>query len=203
LAWSLEAAALAWIAGRTGSRWALHGCTAVFVLALARLAGVDALLRESVVLLNPRFLAFATTAAALLLAARWNRAALPAPGFYVAGHAILLWGLVLDALGWVSRTTAPDNLASARSTAVSILMAAYAVLLVALGVGRRSALDRILGLLLIAAIVAKLYLYDVWRISRGMYRVAAFAGLGVFLLITSYLYSRHRSSIESWWRDRS
>jgi hypothetical protein len=31
--------------------------------------------------------------------------------------------------------------------------------------------------------------------------VAAFAGLGIFLLITSYLYSRYRGTIESWWRD--
>jgi hypothetical protein len=157
----------------------------------------------SATLVNPRFLAFTATAGALWLAARWTAPGRERPVLYVAGHTVMLWGLVLETLGWISRTTAPDNLANARSTAVSILMAAYAVLLVARGVSARSVLDRVLGLVLIAAIVAKLYLYDVWRIDRGMYRVAAFAGLGIFLLLMSYLYSRHRASIESWWRERS
>jgi hypothetical protein len=29
----------------------------------------------------------------------------------------------------------------------------------------------------------------------------AFVALGVLLLATSYLYSRYRTKIESWWKD--
>jgi len=38
-------------------------------------------------------------------------------------------------------------------------------------------------------VVVKLYLYDVWLLG-GFYRMAAFAILGVMLLVMSYLYSR-------------
>jgi len=112
----------------------------------------------------------------------------------------MIWVLMLEVLGWAARATSAENLTNLQSTSMSILLAAYSVLLVALGVAVRSALNRILGLGLIGAVVLKLYFYDVWLISR-MYRVAAFAGLGVLLLVTSYLYSRYRSSIEDWWRD--
>jgi uncharacterized membrane protein len=81
-------------------------------------------------------------------------------------------------------------------------MACYAVLLVGAGVIYRSALNRILGLGLIGVVVAKLYLYDVWLLVR-IYRIAAFGVLGALLLLTSYVYSRNRVSIENWWNDRN
>ena len=71
--------------------------------------------------------------------------------------------------------------------------------LVAAGVVRQSTLNRILGLGLIGLVVAKLYLYDVWLLGL-LYRMAAFAALGVLLLAMSYLYSHFRESIERWWQ---
>ena len=61
-------------------------------------------------------------------------------------------------------------------------------------------INRVLGLGLIGLVVAKLYLYDVWLLVR-IYRIAAFAVLGALLLITSYLYSRYKEKIETWWKD--
>jgi len=77
--------------------------------------------------------------------------------------------------------------------------AAYAVTMVAGGALRRHDLTRVLGIGLIALVVLKLYLYDVWFLAP-LYRMAAFAILGVLLLAMSYLYSRFRGSIESWWK---
>jgi uncharacterized membrane protein len=51
-------------------------------------------------------------------------------------------------------------------------------------------------------VVMKLYLYDVWEL-RLIYRVLAFAGLGGLLLLMSFLYSRYRTSIESWLQDEN
>ncbi|HVX65502.1 MAG TPA: DUF2339 domain-containing protein [Bryobacteraceae bacterium] len=204
MAWALEAAALAWIAARTRD-WRLEAASlAVFVLAGARLLAVDARMYPNPAvysaLWNVRFLTFAVTVAALWAAARWLTARLTAAPAYVAGHFLLLWGLALEVLAWAERRASAPDIANLQSASISILLAAYAVLLVAAGVARRSPLDRILGLGLLAVVVLKLYLYDVWQITRGMYRVAAFAGLGIFLLITSYLYSRFRGSVEAWWR---
>ena len=97
---------------------------------------------------------------------------------------------------------APENLTSAQSAAISILMACYALLLIAAGVLYRSTIDRVVGLSLIGLVIAKLYLYDVWLLVR-IYRIVAFGALGALLLLTSYVYSRNRASIENWWNERN
>jgi len=207
IVWALQAAALAWIGARTGEKRTISPSLLVFVLVLARLFTADASLYSGVqsytAFWNARLLTFAIAAAALWVTAWWTRAGPAALAPYLAGHFVMLWALGAEVIGLVNRSVAPQDLQNARSTAISILMALYAVLLVGLGVAGHSALNRILGLGLIGVVVLKLYLYDVWLISRGMYRVAAFAGLGILLIVTSYLYSRYRGSIDAWWRDES
>lgn len=200
MAWALEGAALAWIAARTTGRRLVWASLTVFGLTTIRLLSLDSRMYADATFGNARFLTFLTAAVALWLAAYWIRTGQAPVVTYVAGHFVLLWGLTLEVLAWAERSASAPNVANLQSVAISILLAGYAVILVAIGFRKRSALNRILGLMLIAAVVAKLYLYDVWQMTRGMYRVAAFAGLGIFLLITSYLYSRYRGAIESLWR---
>jgi uncharacterized membrane protein len=78
-------------------------------------------------------------------------------------------------------------------------MAVYASALVVAGVALRSALNRILGLGLFALVIMKLYLLDVWSLSRG-FRITAFLALGGLLLLVSYLYSRYKPALERLWR---
>jgi uncharacterized membrane protein len=106
----------------------------------------------------------------------------------------------MEDLGWAARNWSGANLSSVETVSVSILWALYAVLLVALGVAFRFAPNRVLGLGLIGLVVLKLYAYDVWQVAR-IYRILAFVGLGLLLLATSYLYSRYRPAIESWWKQ--
>ena len=200
MAWALEGAALAWIAARMNGRRLVWASLAVFGLTLIRLLTLDSWMYSDATFGNSRFLTFLTCAVALWLTTYWTRTGLQPPITYVAGHFVLLWGLALEVLEWAGRSAPAPSIASLQSASISILLAGYAVILVAIGFAKRSVLNRILGLLLIAAVVAKLYLYDVWQMTRGMYRVAAFAGLGMFLLITSYLYSRYRGTIETLWR---
>ena len=114
----------------------------------------------------------------------------------------MLWGLGLEAIEWTARNVSPENLRSAQSAAVSILMACYAVVLIAAGIIYRSGVNRLAGLGLIAVVVVKLYFYDVWLLVR-IYRIVAFGALGGLLLLTSYVYSRNRAAIENWWNDRN
>ncbi len=206
MGWAIEGAALAWIGARMRSRALAWASIGVLALGLVRLLAADTRLYADPAayrtLWNARFLTFAIYAGALFAAARWLHIEAAGLGTYIAGHFVLLWALMLEVFGWAARTAAPADLGTLRSTAASILSAGYAVMLVGLGVALRSALNRALGLGLIVVVVLKLYLYDVWQIRGGMYRVAAFAVLGALLLIVSYLYSRFRGSIESWWRDR-
>ncbi|HEX8985302.1 MAG TPA: DUF2339 domain-containing protein [Bryobacteraceae bacterium] len=204
VAWALEGAALAWIAARSREARLAAVAPAVLALAVLRVLAVDSHMYSSTsdyaLFANARFLAFAATATALWFTVRSISHIRAAASTYICGHLILLWGLSLEVLAWAERNAPAPDVANLQSAAISILLAAYAVILVAAGVARRTPLNRILGLALLALVVMKLYLFDVWRITRGMYRVAAFAGLGVLLLITSYLYSRFRDSVEAWWR---
>jgi uncharacterized membrane protein len=114
---------------------------------------------------------------------------------YLAGHIVLLWALVMETMGWAERTAAPQDVSAVSTVAVSILMAFYALALIVAGVATRIAINRLSGLGLMALVVAKLYLIDVWQLSRG-FRITAFLGLGALLLLVSYLYSRFKPALE-------
>jgi uncharacterized membrane protein len=187
--WAAEAAAIVWIGTRLGEQRAVRAATVLLGLVVARLALSDAGVNVDTTFLNARFLAFAAAATAFWATAWWVREGRVATTTYVTGHAVMLWGLALEAVGWAARTASPENFASVASTAVSVIAAAYAVLLVAGGAAWRHAASRLLGIGLIGIVVLKLYLYDVWLL-RAFYRMAAFAILGVMLLVMSYLYSR-------------
>ena len=206
MAWALEMAALVWIGSRTNSKAMGYAGLAVFVLVLCRLNYVDAWMYSWAagynLIANARFLTFVIAAATAWASAFWIGAGARALIFYLGGHYVMLWALGLEALGWVARDVSPENLGSAQSAAISILMACYAVLMIGGGVLYRSAINRIAGLGLIGVVIGKLYLYDVWLLVR-VYRIAAFGALGALLLLTSYVYSRNRASIENWWNERN
>ncbi len=191
--WAAEAAAMAWIGARLGQRRAVLSAAGVLGLVLLRLAFSDAQMyagsAEYTLLANARFLAFAASAAAFWAFAWWVREGRLATGAYATGHAAMLWGLALEAAGWSARTASPENFRSVASTSISVIAAAYAVLLVAGGAARKHAGSRLMGMGLIGLVVLKLYLYDVWLLG-AFYRMAAFAILGVMLLVMSYVYSR-------------
>lgn len=202
LSWALEAAALVWIGTRTGEDRIWFGALAVYAFVFVRLYTFDSFMLEAhrTLLWNGRFLTFVVSAVSFWLGAYWLKSMRPPAALaYSAGHLVMLSACLFEYNDW-ALTTNPDNQSSVVAIGVSILMALYAVGLISIGVGFRSVLDRILGLGLIGLVVLKLYLYDVWEASR-LFRTVAFVALGVLLLLTSYLYSRFRPTIENWWKD--
>ena len=100
---------------------------------------------------------------------------------------------VIRLLGlWAAAEATPETRVSVMSELDSTFLAVYGVAMIALAVVRRSTVDRAIGLSVIGIVIAKLYLYDVWRLER-FYRISAFVGLGVLLLAASFVYSRFRS----------
>jgi uncharacterized membrane protein len=168
-------------------------------LAVIRLFGLDIFVysasSEYSTLLNTRFLTFAVFTAALWLAARFLVPAVDAALAYIAGHAILLFGLSLEIGGWVSRNILPENQSGVQIVAISVTLAIYAMILVMIGVKTQASIHRLLGLALAVLVVAKLYLVDVWVLGR-LFRITAFLALGVLLLALSYLYSRLRPVLD-------
>ncbi|MBV9306908.1 MAG: DUF2339 domain-containing protein, partial [Acidobacteriaceae bacterium] len=206
VAWSMQAAALTWIGLRFQSQKAVAGALFVFALVFIRLLLSDSSMfpdaRAYQLLFNRRFATFVIAAISSFISAYWaSSISRPiALTEYFGGHVVLLWGLTTEVIGWAERSTPPQNLLSVETVAVSILFGIYAVILVSVGVGTRTAINRIAGLGLIGIVIVKLYLFDVWQLGR-VYRISAFVALGLLLLGTSFLYSRFRRLIESLWKD--
>src|SRR5580704_16668724 len=76
-----------------------------------------------------------------------------------------------------------------RDFTYSALGMAYGAMLMVVGFLRRSAFVRWQPLLLIAATIAKVFIYDVSQLDRG-YRIVSFMVLGVLLLAISFVYQR-------------
>jgi uncharacterized membrane protein len=76
-----------------------------------------------------------------------------------------------------------------RDFTYSSLWMAYGAMLMLVGILRRSAFVRWQALLLIAATIVKVFVYDVSQLDRG-YRIVSFIVLGVLLLAISFVYQR-------------
>ena len=204
--WALEAAALTWLGARFDRVRLQMAASLVFALVLIRLVALDSAMYSIdyyySAFANRRFLTFAVSAASLWIASRFVRTRESQSVAYGAGHLVMLWALGLEVAGWAGRTSDPQDVANVVSTGISILMAVYASALVVAGVARRSALNRVLGLGLFALVIVKLYLLDVWSLSRG-FRITAFLALGGLLLLVSYLYSRFKPALERLWRPET
>jgi uncharacterized membrane protein len=114
---------------------------------------------------------------------------------YVIGHACLLYAVMRELNTWAMHNLDPLARASFISESVSVFLALYAVAMITSGVMRRLPADRVIGLVVIGIVVAKLYFYDVWLLTR-FYRVSAFVALGILLLAASYVYSRFKDKLD-------
>jgi uncharacterized membrane protein len=196
IAWVIQAAACAWLAHKFASSRLTFGAGILLVLVLVRLVVRDAEVHTNA-FFNARLLVFVVSAAGYLFAGWCLKEPVGAAFTYCTGHLILLAGLALEIYSWAERSAA--DIASAATTGISILTAVYALALIAAGAALCSALNRLFGLALLAVVIAKLYLIDVWALNRG-FRILAFIGLGALLLLVSYLYSRFRPMMEKWWK---
>ena len=164
-------------------------------LAAMLLGTGGALLHLGFALRGPAFFNrdFATAAGALvvLAAAAWlfrsaaadDRAAtLP---HAIAPLAVVLFNILL--LVALERQLSLAFTSAAADFAFSAAMALQAALMVALGFWQRVALVRWIGLLLFAATIVKVVLYDLRNMGTG-YRVVSYLALGALLLGVSYAY---------------
>jgi uncharacterized membrane protein len=113
---------------------------------------------------------------------------------YIVGHMLMILGLHLEFFAYIDSRTDLTASTSIKTLVSSIILAGYGFLFISFGFARRAALPRILGLILFAIVVLKLYVYDIWLLDR-IYRMIAFIALGAILVAGSYLYSRFRDKL--------
>ena len=80
-----------------------------------------------------------------------------------------------------------------RQAMISITSAIYAAGLIMTGLRRHYAPIRYFGILVFAGTILKVFMIDLASLDR-IYRVVSVIGLGVLLLMTSYLYHQTRAT---------
>lgn len=113
------------------------------------------------------------------------------PWAWVVAHGCVLIASFRLAGIWALHNVAAADQASFISETGSVLLAVYGIAILAYGIARESNIARTLGLVLLGIVAGKLYLYDVWLLTR-FYRITAFVALGALLLLASYMYSRFK-----------
>lgn len=110
---------------------------------------------------------------------------------YLTAHGCFLIGVLRELELWTTHHYPPETRWSMLSEIDSVFLGIYAFVMIASGVLRKIPIDRLFGLTLVAIVVVKLYLYDIWGLAT-FYRISAFVALGIILLAASYIYTRLR-----------
>lgn len=87
------------------------------------------------------------------------------------------------------------SITNRKNATISVFWTLYAILLITLGIMKRSAYLRWTALILFGITVGKVFLIDLTVLSTPL-RIISFMVLGVILLVASYLYFKFRSRLE-------
>ena len=210
IGWFVEAGMLLWVANRIRSEFLNGFAAGVLVLGIARLLLFDNFYSTRLIF-NSRMATHAVAIAVLAVVAWYGskrndeRGQIAAASAIVALNVLALVALsgevsdyyaqkmsaVRPRLGQWNRSDRPSfrEMEIARDFTYSALWMGYGAILMVIGFWRRSAFVRWQGLLLIAATIVKVFVYDVSQLDRG-YRILSFIVLGVLLLAISFAYQR-------------
>jgi uncharacterized membrane protein len=210
IGWFVEAGVLLWVANRIKSDFLNVFALGALVLGVIRLLTIDNFYTTQFIF-NLRMATYAV-AVAVLGAVAWyaskrddDSGRAVAAIAVVALNALALIALTREVADYYSRQMTAYRPALNRWTGAyrldfrrieierdftySALWMAYGAMLMVVGFLRRSAFVRWQALLLIAATIGKVFVYDVSELDRG-YRIVSFIVLGVLLLTISFVYQR-------------
>src|SRR3984957_13679839 len=210
IGWFVEAGILLWVANRIKSDFLNVFALGALILGVARLLLIDNFYTTQL-LFNLRMATYAVAVAVLGAVAGYaakredESARTVAAIAVVALNALALIALTLEAADYYSRqmivyrptfngrtpayATDLRRIEIERDFTYSALWMAYGAMLMIVGFLRRSAFVRWQALLLIAATIVKVFIYDLSQLDRG-YRIVSFIVLGMMLLAISFVYQR-------------
>ena len=208
MGWFVEAGVLLWIGNRIRSDFLNAFALGALALGVVRLLIFDNF-HPTQLLFNLRMATYAVAIAVLAAVAWYARNRDDETGrtvgaiAIVALNALALIALTREVTDYYARQIVEphwngtrwiyaSNLHTIdieRDFTYSALWMAYGAALMIIGFLRRSAFVRWQALVLIAATIAKVFIYDVSQLDRG-YRIVSFVVLGVLLLAISFAYQR-------------
>jgi len=88
-----------------------------------------------------------------------------------------------------------EGLRNAQNLSLTAVWAIYAVIGLVIGIMKRWRYVRLGALAFLVFPIIKVFVYDVFKLEMG-YRIGAFVGLGLLLLVSAYLYQRYSKVIK-------
>jgi hypothetical protein len=204
--WTVESVAVVWVGLRTRRDWMRLGGILLLAGTTVRLMSLgffDAAAGFTPVF-NARFgVTLVLVAACYALAyihkcggAAMSDHAAPEIGASIIVANLLTLVLISTEISFYWRIRAAEDATAdlARLASLSIAWALYGTALIIIGINRRYAPVRYLALALLALTVGKVFLVDL-SVLGSIYRIIGFIGLGLALLLGSWLYQRYRGLI--------
>jgi len=129
--------------------------------------------------------------------------------FFSAINFLLLWLASVEVVGYFnkqfytsqigmppqhSKTPQRVRLENIKNVSLSVTWILYGILLLVFGIIKKSALARVLAIVVLGMSIFKVFLFDTVYLNN-LYRFISFITLGLILLITGYLYHRYRDRI--------
>jgi uncharacterized membrane protein len=210
IGWFVEAGILLWVADRIKSELLNIFALAALALGVMRLLVIDNF-HTTQLIFNMRMATYAVAVAVLGAVAWYAARRTDEAGRAVAAVALVALNLLalialsheiadyyarqMTALQSPNKRWTPAygnewrRIEIERDFTYSALWMAYGAMLMVVGFVRRSAFVRWQSLLLIAATIIKVFVYDVSQLDRG-YRIVSFIVLGALLLAISFVYQR-------------
>jgi uncharacterized membrane protein len=209
VAWALEAAALAWLSTRIREEGLLYACGTLAAAAFVRLVLNPALWsyhpRDPTPIFNWYLYTFGVPAIAFLLAAHWLRDETAARDLRLPGLLRLFAGVLVFVLlnveiadFYSTGSTLDFRLSGgglAQDMTYSLAWGLFALVVLLLGITRKSKSTRAAALVVLLLTIGKVFLHDLWDLG-SLYRVGSIVGLGVALLAVSFLTQRYVFSRE-------
>ncbi len=209
IAWAGEFLLLMWLARVIRLPASRYFAYALIVITAGRLLFIDTAVNISAFhpVFNLRFLTFAAVIIADYLGwflLRRDRDILPdwgipASTLVILANFLTLWLLSFEIWNYFNTSVlqgmAAATARNAQNLSLTAIWLVYAIILLDVGIARRSRAVRLGGLVLIAISILKVFIWDVFTLQT-MYRVIAFVVLGVLLLVGGYLYQRYSVRIK-------
>lgn len=209
--WAVEFVVLMWLSFRLRMPFLRYYGFAIFVALAIRLLFFDTTvnMRTFQPVINERFLAYVVGIAATYLAVyilyrqretfpEWD---IPASTLIIAANIFSIWILSLEVWHGFSiaireaAVSARSGLENAQNLSLTAVWAVYAVAGLVVGIVKRWRFVRIGALAFLIIPIGKVFVYDVFKLDMA-YRIGAFVGLGVLLLVSAYLYQRYSKIIK-------
>jgi len=91
-------------------------------------------------------------------------------------------------------STEITRLRNLQQLALSGVWLLYSIILMTVGIWRRTTALRMMAMVLFGVTILKIFIYDL-SFLETLYRIFSFIGLGLILLVVSYLYQRYKAVI--------